>query len=170
MFILTSACLGTIFYVTPGNNITPSEITANHIVQEGRASQAVPEQEQQLQQNESQLHQVEVQEQQVKQELEQRQQHSSAPTDATLGSQRSGASDSIRPRRQQQQQQGSVMAQSQQQDQQESQPQQPSQQQTEEKPPNHNAMKVVLVGAECAPWSKTGDCQLQSTDLHRLHM
>ena len=153
MFVLTSACLGTIFYVTPGNNIPPSEITADHIVQEGRASQAVPEQEQQLQQNESQLHQVEVQEQQVKQELEQRQQQSSAPTNATFGSQRSGASVSIRPRRQQkQQQQGSVMAQSQQQDQQESQSQQPSQQQTEEKPPNHNAMKVVLVGAECALW------------------
>lgn len=122
------------------------------------SSQQAPEQHQ-LQQNENQLQQAEAQEQQVKQQLEERQQQSTSAAPSTLqfGSSPSGTSRSMRPKQQQQQQQQEqqpepAQAQSQHQDQ----PQQPGQHQQEQKHDNPNAMKVVLVGAECAPWSKTG--------------
>ena len=43
-----------------------------------------------------------------------------------------------------------------QQQQEQQQQQQSGPKQSEQKHDNPNAMKVVLVGAECAPWSKTG--------------
>ena len=59
----------------------------------------------------------------------------------------------MRPKQQQQERPPEpAQAQAQQQEQ----AQQPGQQPAEQKHDNPNAMKVVLVGAECAPWSKTG--------------
>jgi hypothetical protein len=36
------------------------------------------------------------------------------------------------------------------------------------KPPNPNAMNIVFVGSECAPWSKTGANQSPSNDWRML--
>lgn len=115
------------------------------------ASQSGPEEEQQLQQSENQLQQAEAQEQQVKQQLEERQQQQSSPSSLTFDSAPPNAPRSMRPK-QQQQERSPEPAQAQQQEQ----AQQPGQQPAEQKHDNPNAMKVVLVGAECAPWSKTG--------------
>ena len=65
---------------------------------------------------------------------------------------------------------------------QQQQPQQQQQQQQEQPPPQQqqpaahssppageNAMNVVLVGAECAPWSKTGETVRLSRATFRLH-
>jgi hypothetical protein len=51
------------------------------------------------------------------------------------------------------------------------QPPQQQQQQAAQSPPlaGDNVMNVVLVGAECAPWSKTGDDIRTSRDMPGLH-
>lgn len=127
--------------------------------QAGSSSQSAPEQEQQLQQSKNQLYQAEAQQQQVKQQLQQRQQQQqSTPSSVTFDSgSPSTSSSSPRSMRPNQKRQArspeSPQAQSPQQEQQH---QQSSQKQPEQKHDNPNAMKVVLVGSECAPWSKTG--------------
>lgn len=127
----------------------------------GQSHQTAPEREQQLQQSENQLHQAEAQEQQVKQQLEDRQKSSSSrqstPSSVTFSSGSSTTSRSMRPNQKQQESPPtSPQAPPQQHEQQKQHQQQPSQTQSEQKQDNPNAMKVVLVGAECAPWSKTG--------------
>lgn len=123
--------------------------------------QSAPEQEQQLQQSQNQLHQAEAQEQQVKQRLQERQQQQtsssqqSAPSSLTFDSGPSSSPRSMRPSQKQQERPPEpAQAQSQQHEQQ--QQQHSDQKQSEQRHDNPNAMKVVLVGAECAPWSKTG--------------
>ena len=37
------------------------------------------------------------------------------------------------------------------------------------RPYNENAMNIVLVGAECAPWSKTGGAILPDQGFHLVH-
>jgi len=37
-----------------------------------------------------------------------------------------------------------------------------------EKPYNPNAMNIIFVGAECAPWSKTGACAVLPGGLARV--
>lgn len=107
------------------------------------------------------MHQAEAQQQQVKQQLEQRQQQQqqSTPSSVTFDSgppsSSSSSPRSMRPNQKKQERSPDPpQAQSPQQEQQ--QQQQSSQKQSEQKHDNPNAMKVVLVGAECAPWSKTG--------------
>ena len=51
-----------------------------------------------------------------------------------------------------------LRVQPQQQPQQQQQQQQQASEPTRQSPAGENAMSVVMVGAECAPWSKTGAC------------
>lgn len=123
----------------------------------GDAPQTKPEQEQQLQQSENQIHQAEAQEQQVKQQLQQRQQSSStkqSPSSFTFEPSPATAPRSMRPKQAQRQAEPPQPQPQPQQEQQQS--GQSDQHQQDRWHDNPNAMKVVLVGSECAPWSKTG--------------